>query len=90
MSKICDSDESYWFIEDEELHIILQKAFKGELWPSVFQGHNKVDPLTEQEISKKLLLERFQEEHPGFDFSGAQMNGMVPNAREFMGGIKHS
>ncbi|CAD8128735.1 unnamed protein product [Paramecium sonneborni] len=97
--KQCDSSESYWLIEDEELHIILQKAYKGELWPSVFVGHGKVDPLTEQELQKKMLLERFQEEHPverfqeehpGFDFSGAQVNGMVPNARTFMGGIKHN
>ncbi|CAD8116815.1 unnamed protein product [Paramecium sonneborni] len=88
--KQCDSSESYWLIEDEELHIILQKAYKGELWPSVFVGHGKVDPLTEQELQKKMLLERFQEEHPGFDFSGAQVNGMVPDARSFMGGIKHN
>ncbi|CAK87582.1 unnamed protein product (macronuclear) [Paramecium tetraurelia] len=88
--KQCDSSESYWLVEDEELHIILQKAYKGELWPSVFVGHGKVDPMTEQELQKKMLLERFQEEHPGFDFSGAQVNGMVPDARSFMGGIKHN
>lgn len=28
LEKLCDSDESVWMIEDEELHIILQKAFK--------------------------------------------------------------
>jgi len=26
-------------------------------------------------------------EHPGFDFSQATVNGGVPDAREFMGGI---
>lgn len=89
LSKLCDCTESYWLIEDEELHIILQKTFKGELWESVFKGHGKVDPLVEEELKKKMLLERFQEEHPGFDFSNAEVNGMVPNARDFMGGVKH-
>ena len=28
-----------------------------------------------EEEKKKLLLERFQEEHKGFDFSNAQVNG---------------
>lgn len=28
--------------------------------------------------------------HPSFDFSGAEFNGMVPSAREFMGGVKRS
>lgn len=52
LSKLCDCTESYWLIEDEELHIILQKTFKGELWESVFKGHGKVDPLVEEELKK--------------------------------------
>jgi hypothetical protein len=28
-------------------------------------------------------------QHPGFDFSGAEFNGQVPDAREFLGGVKH-
>ncbi|CAN0027242.1 unnamed protein product [Heterosigma akashiwo] len=36
-----------------------------------------------------MMLERFQEENPGFDFSGAEFNGMVPDPREFMGGVKY-
>lgn len=39
LTKLCDSEQSCWLIEDEELHIILHKAFKGELWPCVFEGH---------------------------------------------------
>jgi hypothetical protein len=39
-------------------------------------------------MQKKMLLERFQEEHGGFDFSDAQINGMVPDPQKFMGGIK--
>jgi hypothetical protein len=36
------------------------------------------------------MLERFAEENPGFDFSNAEFNGNVPEARNFMGGIKYS
>lgn len=32
---------------------------------------------------------RFTIQHPGFDFSGADFNGQVPDARNFMGGVKH-
>ena len=41
----------------------------------------------QQEVQKNILLERFQEENPGFDFSQAQMNGQVPDATKFMGGV---
>ncbi|KAL4494138.1 hypothetical protein ABPG72_016094 [Tetrahymena utriculariae] len=90
LTSICDTDDSTWCIEDEELHIILQKGHKGEVWQSVFVGHDKLDPLLQQEIQKKLMLERFQEENPGFDFSGAEFNGQAPDPRNFMGGIKYN
>ena len=32
---------------------------------------------------------RFQEEHPGFDFSGAEFSGSAPDPRKFMGGVPH-
>lgn len=35
------------------------------------------------------MLERFQEENPGFDFSNAEFNGMVPDPQKFMGGVKY-
>jgi len=35
-------------------------------------------------MRKKILLERFQEENPSFDFSQAEINGNVPDARTFM------
>ena len=44
----------------------------------------------QEEVKKSILLERFQEENPGFDFSEAKMDGNVPNAREFMGGVKYA
>jgi hypothetical protein len=66
----------------------VQKAQKGVRWGALFQGHEKLNPLEEEGLKKKLLLERFQEENPGFDFSGAEFNGQVPEARTFMGGPK--
>ena len=81
--------ESYWTIEDGELHIALTKSLEGETWPSPIQGHG-LDKASQQAEQKRLLLERFQVEHPGFDFSGASVNGDAPNASTFMGGIKKS
>ena len=48
-----------------------------------------MDQFTRENEKKKMMLERFQEEHPGFDFSGAEFNGNVPDATEFMGGVKY-
>ena len=43
-----------------------------------------------QEVQKKILLERFQEENPTFDFSGAEFNGQIPDPRTFMGGLNYT
>eukprot|EP01111_Echinosteliopsis_oligospora_P012959 TRINITY_DN4530_c0_g1_i4.p1 TRINITY_DN4530_c0_g1~~TRINITY_DN4530_c0_g1_i4.p1 ORF type:complete len:154 (+),score=46.79 TRINITY_DN4530_c0_g1_i4:41-502(+) len=79
--------ESFWTLEDGEIHISLQKMLKGEMWLSALKGQQPLDPLSEEEVKKKLMLERFQSENPGFDFSGAQFSGQAPDARTFMGGI---
>ncbi len=81
--------DSLWMIEDDELVVNLQKMRKAQTWTEVFRGHQTLDPLTQNEVQKKILLERFQEENPGFDFSGAEFNGMVPDARTFMGGVSY-
>ena len=73
-------------IEDDELHVLLAKPLKAEVWDCVFKGH-AVSVLEKEDMKKKLMLERFQEENPGFDFSDAQFNGNVPNPKDFMGGI---
>ena len=86
----CLHEESYWMLEDDELHIQLTKMKKGDMWMSACQGHQSLDPLMQEEVRKNILLERFQEENPGFDFSEAQMNGRVPDAREFLGGVKYN
>ena len=82
--------ESYWTLRDGEINIILQKMRRGETWDSALKGTGTVDPFTKQEIQRELMLERFQEENPGFDFRGAEFNGSVPDPRAFMGGIKYT
>ncbi|KAL7550401.1 hypothetical protein ACHAWF_013644 [Thalassiosira exigua] len=46
-----------------------------------------VDPFVKQEMQRTLMLERFQEENPGFDFRDATFNGEVPDPQSFMGGV---
>jgi len=84
-----EGDSSFWMIEDGELHIQLQKMRRGETWHSALKGHGQLDLFTEQEVQKKIMLERFQDENPGFDFSGANFSGNCPDARSFMGGAKY-
>ena len=63
---------------------------KAETWMCACQGHQTLDPMMQEEVKKSILLERFQEENPGFDFSDAKMDGNVPDARKFMGGVKYT
>lgn len=69
--------------EDGVLHIQLTKAEEASTWPSAIAGH-EVDAAQQQADQKRLMLERFQQEHPGFDFSGAEFSGAVPDPRTFM------
>lgn len=57
----------------------LQKAKAHESWVSVIKGKDEVDPLTKESMEKKMLLEKFQRDYPGFDFSGAEMTGQMPS-----------
>ncbi|KAG6550638.1 hypothetical protein Mapa_007735 [Marchantia paleacea] len=80
-------DGSFWTIEDDIMHITLHKREKGQPWPSAISGHGELDPLAVDQESRRLMLERFQEEHPGFDFSRAEFTGTCPNPKTFLGGI---
>ncbi|XP_047322920.1 nudC domain-containing protein 2 [Impatiens glandulifera] len=82
------TDSSFWTIEDEILHITLQKRDKGQTWPSPILGQGQLDPYSADLEQKRLMLQRFQEENPGFDFSQAQFSGNCPDPRTFMGGIR--
>ncbi|CAL8461738.1 g1269 [Coccomyxa elongata] len=86
LSERVKAGESYWTLEDGILHLQLCKAEKGQPWKSAIAGH-EIDPVQAESEKQRLLLERFQEEHPGFDFSGATFNGEAPNPRTFMGGM---
>ena len=72
--------------DDGIINIVLIKALCSETWESAIKGQAVVDAFTKQEIQKDLMLERFQEENPGFDFRDADFSGSVPDPRTFMGG----
>jgi hypothetical protein len=84
------ASECLWQLDNEEIMITLFKALKADTWLAVFKGHEPVNVIQKEEIQKKMLLERFQEEHGGFDFSDAEINGNVPDPKTFMGGIKYA
>jgi hypothetical protein len=80
--------ESLWQLDGDEISITLIKAIKAETWVCALKGHDTLNAFQKEEMQKKMLLERFQEEHGGFDFSDAEINGNVPDPRTFLGGIK--
>ncbi|OAY74685.1 nudC domain-containing protein 2 [Ananas comosus] len=82
------TDSSFWTLEDGVMHITLQKRDKGHTWPSPILGQGVLDPYSADLEQKRLMLQRFQEENPGFDFSQAQFSGNCPDPRTFMGGIR--
>lgn len=72
--------------------IYLHKANKAKVWENVFVGkfpEIALDPLQVENEKRALLLERYGEEHAGFDFRDAQITGSVPDPRSFMGGVAH-
>jgi len=89
-------NESTWTIEDNDkktspnsknriVRIVLIKSIQEESWKSVIKGEHELSISQVEEDNKKLLLERFQGEHPGFDFSGANFSGQVPSdTKNFM------
>lgn len=79
-------DESFWTLDSKRgiVSITLQKAKEAESWPGVFKGHGNISHQEQESEQKRLLLERFQLEHPGFNFSGAEVNGTCPDPSTFM------
>ncbi|KAH6756757.1 HSP20-like chaperones superfamily protein [Perilla frutescens var. hirtella] len=82
------TDCSFWTLEDNMMHITLQKREKGQTWSSPIMGQAELDPYAADLEQKRLMLQRFQEENPGFDFTQAQFSGNCPDPRTFMGGIR--
>ncbi|KAJ1127887.1 hypothetical protein NDU88_006280 [Pleurodeles waltl] len=72
------ADEGTWTLEDRKLiHIVLMKSNRdaGNCWPSLLENEYAADAWVQDQMQKKLTLERFQRETPGFDFSGADISG---------------
>jgi len=71
-------DELIWTIEDKKsMYIILGKGDKNTketTWEGLLQDNYLADPWLLHEMQKKLDLERFQMENPGFDFRSAKMS----------------
>lgn len=98
-------NESSWFLDEGVITIVLAKGFRGQTWEGVLCGHKtsqnsseasrpgiqeSVDSFVKQQMQRTLMLERFQEENPGFDFRDATFNGEVPDPRTFMGGVGYN
>ena len=83
-------EESTWYIEDRQVHVILAKARPGETWSAVYvdQESGSLMNYDFEEEKRNMLLRRFESEHPDFDFSHAEFfGGSIPDARTFLGGF---
>ncbi|NXJ12406.1 NUDC2 protein, partial [Odontophorus gujanensis] len=85
------ADEGTWTLEDRKLiRIVLMKTNRdaGNCWTSLLENEYAADPWVQDQMQRKLTLERFQREamitctlnfypcqNPGFDFSGAEISG---------------
>ncbi|XP_062608745.1 nudC domain-containing protein 2-like [Saccostrea cucullata] len=72
------ADESVWTLEDKKfLRLCLPKSHVGaeNCWDSLLVGQYRTDPWTFDQMEKKATLQKFQQENPGFDFSGAEVSG---------------
>jgi len=75
---VVKAKDAVWTLEDGKIELILSKSVSHMTWTSLLKGDVQVDPFTKEEMQKKMMLEKFQNEHPGFDFSGAEFSGQVP------------
>ncbi|KEH34247.1 p23-like NUD (nuclear distribution)-like protein [Medicago truncatula] len=56
------TDSSFWTLEDDIMHITLNKRDKGQTWPSPILGQGQLDAYSTDLEQKRLMLQRFQEE----------------------------
>eukprot|EP00730_Choanoeca_flexa_P012537 TRINITY_DN4368_c0_g1_i2.p1 TRINITY_DN4368_c0_g1~~TRINITY_DN4368_c0_g1_i2.p1 ORF type:complete len:140 (+),score=23.94 TRINITY_DN4368_c0_g1_i2:96-515(+) len=76
------ADELVWSVEDNSLlRVVMTKSARGagDTWQSLLVDQYEADPVRVDEMQKKMTLERFQRENPGFDFSGADISGQYQN-----------
>eukprot|EP00056_Hartaetosiga_gracilis_P016651 m.5586 g.5586 ORF g.5586 m.5586 type:complete len:152 (-) comp4413_c0_seq1:98-553(-) len=75
-------DNSCWTLEDRKLvRIYLSKSNKeaGATWHSLLKDKYFLHGSELDETQKKMTLERYQTENPGFDFSSAEITGNYQN-----------
>jgi hypothetical protein len=71
------ADEGTWTLEDRKIVlIVLTKTNIGAAnWQtSLLESDYAADPWVDDQLQKKLTLERCQKENPGFDFNGAEIS----------------
>ncbi|WAQ98832.1 NUDC2-like protein [Mya arenaria] len=64
--------------EDRKLlHICLLKVktTADQCWKSLLTDQYQADPYTQDQMQRKLTLQRYQFENPGMDFSNAEISG---------------
>ncbi|XP_030537406.1 nudC domain-containing protein 2 isoform X1 [Rhodamnia argentea] len=71
------TDCSFWTLEDDIMHITLQKRDKGQTWSSPIQGQGQLDPYASDMEQKRLMLQRFQEELPNNEVLVDQLGFLV-------------
>jgi len=82
------ADETVWTRDrvTGEMHVQLVKLKKAEPWEAVFAEHcdERSANATERD-RQRMMLSRFQQENPGFDFSDAEfeVGKEVPDASEW-------
>jgi len=80
-SRKIQADESVWTLEDNRLLRIQLVKVIGDpthpdcCWPGLLEDQFLADPMVKTEMEKKLTLQRFALEHPGFDFSNSDITG---------------
>jgi len=92
-----DVSESTWVLEEDCIVIHLCKANQALIWESPLVGRvvhgqrvqSQLSPIDVERERETILRERWQQEHPGMDFSGAVFNGSAPDPRTFMGGVSY-
>lgn len=70
-------------------NLALRSALRSPPHLAPHTHSTQMDVFTREQVQKSMMLERFGEENPGFDFSGAEFSGSCPDPRNFMGGVKH-
>jgi hypothetical protein len=91
LSQSVKGPESNWTVEDRKLVVIvLQKLKAHDSWQSAIAGEETPDAVTLDKMNKQMMLEKFQNENPAFDFSGAEFNGALPaDPKNFMDNLKN-